>query len=76
LSEETGVIIRGGKEAEVFGDGVVMVMDGRQLHDVNLGRTGRGEPVSGQDLRVHLLVAGQRLHLQSRKVTNNETSAE
>jgi cyanophycinase len=76
LSEETGVIIRGGKEAEVFGDGVVMVMDGRQLHAINLGRTGRGEPVSGQDLRVHLLVAGQRLHLQSRKVINDETSAD
>lgn len=72
LAEETGIIIRGGTEAEVFGDGVVMVVDGRQLHGNNLGRIGRGEPVSGQDLRVHLLVAGQRLQLQSRRVVGGE----
>ena len=35
-------------------------MDGRHLHGSNLGRIGRGEPVSGQGLRVHLLVAGQQ----------------
>ncbi|QNH62015.1 cyanophycinase [Hymenobacter sediminicola] len=72
LAEETGIIIRGGTEAEVFGDGVVMVVDGQQLQGNNLGRVGRGEPVSGQDFRVHLLVAGQRLQLQNRRVTPTE----
>ncbi|GAA3947075.1 cyanophycinase [Hymenobacter algoricola] len=68
LAEETGLIIRGGSEAEVFGDGVVMVVDGEQLRGSNLGRAGRGEPVSGQDLRVHLLVAGQHFQLRRRQV--------
>lgn len=68
LSEETGVIIRSGQEAEVFGDGIVMVVDGHDLTGSNLGRIGRGEPVSGQNLRVHLLVAGQRLNLSTREV--------
>jgi len=68
LAEETGIIIRGGNEVEVFGDGLVMVVDGRHLRGSNLGRIGRGEPVSGQDLRVHLLVAGQHFRLQSRQV--------
>lgn len=68
LSEETGIIIRAGVEAEIFGDGVVMVVDGREQRGSNLGRIGRGEPVSGQDLRVHLLVAGQRLHLGTRRI--------
>lgn len=68
LGQETGVIIRGGHEAEVFGDGVVMVVDGGQLRNDNLGRIGRGEPVAGENLRVHLLVAGQRLDLRTRRV--------
>ena len=68
LAEETGIIVRGGQEAEVFGDGVVMVVDGRQLRGSNLGKIGKGEPVSGQNLRVHLLVAGQHLDLASREV--------
>lgn len=67
LAEETGLIIRRGRYAEVFGDGVVMVVDGRELHGSNLGRIGRGEPVSGQGFRVHLLVAGQLLDLHSRE---------
>jgi cyanophycinase len=70
LGQETGIIVRGGEEAEVFGDGVVMVVDGRHLHGSNLGRIGRGEPVAGQDLRVHVLVSGQRLNLQNRQVIN------
>ncbi|TGE19684.1 cyanophycinase [Hymenobacter elongatus] len=72
LAEETGIIIRRGQEAEVFGDGVVMVVDGYHLHGNNLGRIGRGEPVAGQDFRVHLLVSGQRLNLHTRQVVNNE----
>ncbi|SHI35422.1 cyanophycinase [Hymenobacter daecheongensis DSM 21074] len=71
LAEETGIIIRGGNEAEVFGDGVVMVVDGRHLRGSNLGRVGRGEPVAGQDFRVHLLVAGQRFLLRPRQVLEN-----
>jgi cyanophycinase len=50
---------------------VVMVVDGQHLHGSNLGRIGRGEPVAGQDLRVHVLVSGQRLHLQNRRVVND-----
>lgn len=68
LGQETGLIIRQGKHAEVFGDGVVMLVDGAELHGSNLGRIGRGEPVSGQNLRVHLLVAGQYFDLHTRQV--------
>ncbi|OON70734.1 cyanophycinase [Hymenobacter sp. CRA2] len=73
LGQETGVVIRAGREAEVFGDGVVMVVDGRQLRNDNLGRIGRGEPVAGENLRVHLLVAGQRLDMRTRRVLAAES---
>ncbi|QJX47023.1 cyanophycinase [Hymenobacter taeanensis] len=68
LSEETGVIIRGGQEVEVFGDGVVVMIDGCHTKGSNLGQIGRGEPISVQNLRVNLLVAGQRLNLKTREV--------
>lgn len=70
LSEETGIIVRGGTVAEVFGDGLMIVVDGNDLQGNTIGRVGRGEPVSGQDLRVHLLVAGQQLDLQTRQILN------
>ncbi|RPD46256.1 cyanophycinase [Hymenobacter sediminis] len=69
LAEETGIIIRGGRYAEVFGDGVVMAVDGSELQESNLAQVRRGEPVSGQNFRVHLLVAGQQLDLASRTIT-------
>lgn len=68
LSEETGIVIRRGHEVEIFGDGVVVVVDGRELQGSNFARVERGEPISAQDLRVHLLVAGQRLDLRTRRV--------
>ncbi|HEX8425940.1 cyanophycinase [Hymenobacter sp.] len=72
LSEETGIIVRGSTETEVFGDGVVIVVDGGQLQGNNIGRASRGEPVSGQNLQVHLLVAGQQFNLRTRQVTGPE----
>ncbi|MCR5887860.1 cyanophycinase [Hymenobacter sp. J193] len=68
LSEETGVILRHGYQAEVFGDGSVMVVDGQHLHHDNLSGISRGEPVAGQDYRVHLLVAGQVFDCAARRV--------
>jgi len=65
LSEETGVLIRGGRVAEVFGDGAVVVLDGKHLVDTNVGRIGRGEAVSAHDIRLHLLVHGQQVDLQT-----------
>ncbi|UYZ58592.1 cyanophycinase [Hymenobacter latericus] len=68
LAEQTGIIIRHGREMEVFGDGVVTIVDGNEMRHDNLGRVGRGEAVGGQNLRVHLLVAGQRLDLRTRRI--------
>ncbi|GAB3827744.1 cyanophycinase [Hymenobacter jeollabukensis] len=73
LGQETGVIVEGGRHLRVFGDGVVMVVDGRQVRNDNLGRIGRGEPVAGENLHVHLLVAGRRLDLRTRRVLPAET---
>ncbi|MCC2545991.1 cyanophycinase [Hymenobacter sp. BT175] len=68
LSEETGIIIRGGQEVEVFGDGVMVVVDGKKLEGNSLPRLQRGQPISGYGFQVGLLVSGQRLDLRTRRV--------
>ncbi|WP_082684887.1 cyanophycinase [Hymenobacter sedentarius] len=68
LSEETGLIVRPGVPAEVFGDEVVVVVDAAQTTHNNLPDLAHDKIISGHRLHVHLLVAGQRLDLASREV--------
>jgi cyanophycinase len=58
LSEETGIIFRPGQAPEVFGDEVVMLVDGRHLTASNYGRQATGLPIGGQGFQVSLLVKG------------------
>ena len=68
LSEETGLIIRHGHQAEVFGDEVVFTVDASDHTHSNLAALPRNAPISGHGLLVHLLVAGQGLNLATREV--------
>ncbi|SFQ32970.1 cyanophycinase [Hymenobacter arizonensis] len=68
LSEETGLIVRGGQPMEVFGDEVVVVIDAAQLKHNNLPDLAEGQMISAHGLQVHLLVAGQQLDLATRQV--------
>ena len=61
LSEETGLIFRPGQPAEVFGDEVVVVVDGRHLAASNYAAVGPGQPIGAQGFVVSLLVAGDKL---------------
>lgn len=61
LSEETGLLLRPGQAPEVFGDEVVLVVNGRQLRSNNLSAVAEGKPVGGQGFEVSMLVAGDRL---------------
>lgn len=61
LSEETGLILRPGHPAEVFGDNVVVAVDARAAAPVDLAALSKGQPLGARDLRLHLLVAGDTL---------------
>lgn len=63
LSEETGIIFRPGQPPEVFGDEVVVLVDGRQLTASNYTRQTAGQPIGGQGFRVSLLVKGDTFAL-------------
>lgn len=67
LSEETGLLVRPGQPAEVFGEGVVAAVDARQLSFTDADSLPPSRPVSGHGLRLHLLTAGQHLDLASRE---------
>jgi cyanophycinase len=72
LSEETGLIIRHGQLAEVIGSESVVVVDAAHTTHNNLPGLGDGEVISGHNLHLHLLVAGQQLDLTTRKVAMGE----
>ena len=61
LSEETGLLLRPGQPAEVFGTEVVVVVDAGRLTASNYPTLPAGQPVSARGLTVDLLVAGDTL---------------
>ncbi|MGI4741829.1 MAG: cyanophycinase [Janthinobacterium lividum] len=58
LGEETGLLLRPGQPAEVFGTEVVVVVDARHLTATNLTSLPEGRPISARGLTVDLLVEG------------------
>ena len=69
LSEETGLLVRPGQPAEVFGDEAVVVIDAAHATHNNLPGLPEGHVISGHGLQLHVLVAGQRLDLATREVS-------
>lgn len=68
LSEETGLVIYPSQLAEVFGDGVVVVVDAAKVTHSNLPDFSEDKFISGHGIQLHLLVLGQQLDLAQRKV--------
>lgn len=64
LSEETGIIIKEGDQVEVFGPGVVTVIDGSQIKFTNTHDVEEFEPIAVENLKMHLLVHGYRYCLK------------
>ena len=69
LSEETGLLIRPGQPALVFGDEAVIVIDAAHTTHNNLPGLPENQVVSGHGLHLHVLVANQQLDLATRAVT-------
>ena len=69
LSEETGLLIRPDQPAEVFGDEAVIVIDAAHTTHNNLPGLSDDQVISGHGLRLHVLVAKQRLDLATRIVS-------
>jgi cyanophycinase len=58
IEEDTAVIVRNGKDAAIIGNGIVTVIDGRNISDSNVLDYGTGTSISIKDLNVKLLAKG------------------
>jgi cyanophycinase len=64
LSEETGIIIKNGNQVEVFGPGVITIIDASQIKFSNTREVSENEPIAVENLKMHLLVNGYRYCLK------------
>ncbi|HWG90785.1 MAG TPA: cyanophycinase [Candidatus Thermoplasmatota archaeon] len=58
VGEDTGVIIRDGHLLEVFGGGVVVIIDGHHLQYSNISAIEMGAPIAAEHIVLHTLVEG------------------
>ena len=69
LGEDTGLLITDGNNMEAIGSGLVMLVDGTQMKDTNISDVAMGEPVSIENLIVHVMALGDHYDLKTRKLT-------
>ncbi|MFD2999984.1 cyanophycinase [Pontibacter toksunensis] len=77
LSEETGIIIKEGDQVEVFGSGVVTIIDASEIRFSNTRDVEENEPIAVENLKMHLLVHGYRYCLRDhlfQSVPQNESA--
>lgn len=72
LGEDTGVIVTQGNHLEVVGSGAVVIVDGKDIRHNNITEVDMGEPIAVENLRVHILVRGNRYLLKERKFIASE----
>jgi cyanophycinase len=63
LEEDTAVLVTKGRELEVLGTGLVVVVDGHNCTGNTIYQVKPGEPFSIRDLRIHMLSKGERYTL-------------
>lgn len=68
LAEDTGLIIKNGREFEVIGSGMIIVFDAKNLTHNNEKILKEGTPMTMTNLVVHVLSNGDYFHIKSRKV--------
>ena len=67
LGEDTGVLITNGNHLEAIGSGLVLILDGHDIHHSNIADLQEGSPISIENLIVHVLVKGNGYLLSERK---------
>ena len=68
LAEDTGMIIKNGKDCTVIGSGMVIVFDGSKLTHNNEKILEDGTPMTMANLAVHVLSNGDMYNIKNRKV--------
>ena len=69
LGEDTGLFITNGQNMQAIGSGMVMLVDGRHMEDTNLTDVAMGQPVSINNMKVHVMCEGDTYDLTTHKLT-------
>lgn len=67
LGEDTGLMVTKGHRIEVIGSGSIILIDGRAIACTNIVEIDAGQPITVQNLTVHILAAGDRYDILQRK---------
>lgn len=68
LGEDTAVVIYGGHLMEVAGSGLVVIVDGEDITYTDLTEVEKGNPITVENLKMHILGKDQRFHLIERRL--------
>ncbi|MEI8136296.1 MAG: cyanophycinase [Bacteroidota bacterium] len=68
LGEDTGLLISEGNNMEAIGSGLIILVDGTQMRNTNLTDVEMGEPVSIENLIVHVMSIGDHFDLKSKRL--------
>jgi len=67
LGEDTGMLITEGNKMEAIGSGMVMIVDGHDIAHSNIADIPESNPISVENLRIHLCALGNGYLLHERK---------
>lgn len=69
LGEDTGLLITNGNSMEAIGSGLVILVDATNMRHTNMSDVQMGEPVSIENLTVHVMSLGDRYDIKNKKLT-------
>jgi cyanophycinase len=69
LGEDTGLLITGGQMMEGIGSGLVILVDGTNMRHTNITDVQMGEPISIENLTVHVLAFGDKFDLKTKQMS-------
>jgi cyanophycinase len=67
LGEDTGMLITDGNKMEAIGSGLVVIIDGHDIRHSNIADIPEGNPMSVENIRVHLCAKGNGFLVRERK---------
>ena len=71
LGEDTGVLVKEGNKMEAIGSGLVLIFDGHNIRHCNIADIEEGQPISIENLVVHVMAKGNFYYLNERKFYNS-----
>lgn len=72
LGEDTAVVIKAGKEMEVVGSGLVIIVDGKCIDYTDLTEISYKTPITVEGIRMHVLGPGKKFLLEERKIKRED----